>query len=1726
MNNYFKLSQLAPLILWGLGGMSILFLSACGDDPKKPSPPVPAEICDSAECFLLDPPAEPKCYSPCSNGVEREDGTFVECDSDGLLEGCLGVSECINGSCLMAGVESDYPNCESDLQCPDHQICIDSSCYSYCDSDSECPGEFSCYRHVCRLPCETAVPGFCPDDTFCQATNSEQGYCFSLLEPTGDSTQVVGTFEVSDTEFALSNNKLSGTITVTNNSPRSVEFVMRKLSHYEYDDSGFTVITDNALHWLKIGKSGGLAQVQEFTFLVDGDGGSVELGFSDAANELLARWEGSLELVSQELGTKRINLTYRQKPDGQWTGDMLYFANFPDKGLAEWTADRANISLLQNIGNAFMQRWGGFKEGLLTYDEFNAMLASTHNESWKWKSLDRYCPDPNVACYLYDNPQGYKVYTSSLTEYPVPTGVTELPMAMNLATSEDDASILMGKIVSAQALHYAGDSAVNVQFESDPADCGVNAGGATICSITDFDASVLVGGRYISDAGDADCVDAPLDSEGAASFELHGIPWLLKGFETDTEIDSETGLRYRYECRDKLLPYGDDEELGVLNSSFAASNPIPDGRTRKRSLELVDGILINQDSLIIIFREHFDSFLGASDADGFSAYGVIRLRRSNADLDDEAFSGHSITDERVAPTDLLGTACSADVLQQAVGQDTMPDDVNNLAEVLINGYAATGGATEADIEFVHYFCEDTGLFDGGTDDGNSGAIKKIACPSGSRIQYFTLADGTLNQQDIADLNCQDGYSATSDGEIESRGSCQNTLNSWQQNELYGLVLDPAWRCSENTQAYCSLNRKDLREAKIFYEPHETVAAFLPLRADVDLAFRYKTRFQSRTGASVGFAPEICLPDSDQIPYCYSPRDIEASRARVDCAMELYLNHGDTLSVGNKDMLKQYLGANFSWDEKDAAGEWLDRPRDGFERLYAELLIMMGDESYTRAFASRFDLAGSHMRSFEGSLFEPDGINLAGGAGYEMYNLYQATQYYQLALDRFFSLSPQLWKVINEEGVENFVSKNTVVAYFDRLIRASSQKSRSWSEIAMRYKNFNRPDLARHVILRAYTAAYIESIILSRMMLELSSVVKPEDRPQIAERVEVAQLTYRSALLRMSDDFKSITDDISLFGYAPDYIPFPALDDDDDNAFEKILISAKSKLQTAAVKEDIALASTRSFDTDAALFQSELIELRNNYENQLAEICGTFEGDDGRIYPAIPKYAQLNERVGQVGDPCGLANGGALQEAMYNIDKSYASLQDVEFRYEDVFERINIERDRVQSYCDLLDETMEYHYEIEGGIGKLNTAVAVSEGLIAFLKGRRQHIYNTVTLQKCMVVVGTATGSNCPMAVSANLAYQAADKILTYGGLVARAAMLASKAKISSLENRRGKWMMTRDCDYAESDSDAKIAEMLLDLKHIDLDIYKAEIDLKIVASEIHGLRNLATRLMAQQKESEELTINVEAARNDPNVRIYKNDSVLTADRTFQSALREAYKVTKIYEYYTSQSYGYLGDLYLIRMISHGDITLESYLADLEDAFREFEELYGNPDLRVQIISLRDDIMSIPRSDENGQPLPEADRLLLFRDRLSDPASLDNHGYLAIPFSTTLGQLSPVTRNHKLITLEAEIVGSDVGDTIGRVYLRQRGTGTVQSLEDEKHFFLFPERMAVLDAFFNGERVFEREIYKNDRLRDRPFANSHWELVLNQKDEQVNKDINIESLSDIRLYVYYEDFTSL
>jgi hypothetical protein len=389
-----------------------------------------------------------------------------------------------------------------------------------------------------------------------------------------------------------------------------------------------------------------------------------------------------------------------------------------------------------------------------------------------------------------------------------------------------------------------------------------------------------------------------------------------------------------------------------------------------------------------------------------------------------------------------------------------------------------------------------------------------------------------------------------------------------------------------------------------------------------------------------------------------------------------------------------------------------------------------------------------------------------------------------------------------------------------------------------------------------------------------------------------------------------------------------------------------------------------------------------------------------------------------------------------------------------------------------------------------------------------------------------SGTDCPQSTVATKLIKAAQAGFAVATFFIDRDISSKNNQIDEIRAAATRWETLQQCEVAQVNSEATVKGILLGLMDLDLEALKTNYQVRLALAKIEGLHNQATRLAAEQEESEQLAINLEAARNDPNIRIYKNDAVLNADRTFYSALSQAYRATRVFEYYTSQSYAGLVRLGLVRMVSHGDYHLESYLADLDDAYSTFLEGAGRPDQRVDVLSLRDDVLQIPRYADDGRALTTSERVALFRETLVQPRWLDANGHRVFPFATTLARLSPLTRNHKIAYIEAEIVGSAVGDTQGRVYLRQNGTGTVHALDDSKTFYRFPQRLAVINPFFNGVRVFPEEVYRNDRLRDRPYMNSSWDFVLNQRDESVNEDIDLNSLTDIRVFVYYQDFTTL
>jgi len=1740
-----------------------------------------AGSCLQTTGLAVQKPVAAGCTTPCSTSLTDDDGVYREC-VDGLMDGCLPGRDCIHGQCLDS--TEQRRGCTLDTQCPEFQTCLSGYCVPNCDADTDCVVGAICFRRVCRLTCDSDGQ-LCPDDLECRLLDGRAGICLpSSAGPDSLVPEAPSSFSLSETSLTFTSQVTESSFTITNDGATSATFEVRRsqqrttnpqgtlettsLGNVDHGltpptscvvgtlgcqcapgdapcaplASGLALSCDNAvsagptcrpascdqgvlgcvcrgedcrrycdgpscpLWWLELAVTRvadvlvppGQHIAPRFV-LAPGETAEVTLAAADGSS---ADWyQGAFEVTNLADGRhETVSLSYARRPEGAWGGQIYYFGDFrvSETGLQTWIDNGRLKEDVAGAQNAFIRAWGNFRTGDLDYDLFEALLTSTRTESWRLPQVQQGCPD-GAICYPAPGPTGLATYSNDAYGDSIPSGVVELPIAVTLA--RDGGNKYGGRVNSVETLHYPGMPRLQVEFSGDPAQCTNTTGIGCLVFLEAFDFESSVGGRYESAACDS-------------RFEQIATPWLIPGFLAEAQLDNTTGTYQTRECRDREAPYAST----AVNTALARANPIPDGHLRTRKVELIDGALINNQTLFVLFQETMAPWIDGGKPT--RAYGFMLLSRQERSLDPNELQGSPPQEETFIST--TAPTCDQDLLD-TLNVTSIAADPAGLAAAILEGVtesALDGAILSTDDETVHYLCVDNGTFDGGADAYSA----PIPCPAGSQVRFFTVSDTLLPAvAGVMGAACQ------------QTGTCPDTLAAW---EAQGLVIqsEPFWLCQDDTRAYCSDNRYDLRADKTFFKVVPDTKVFMPLPTAVDDAFRYRTRFQNRAGKNLGFVPDLCIEGSDAIPYCYDAGGIEQVEQRVDCLLHLYVDYGATIKLADQDVyssLRSYLLANFAFDAELDPLLNITVYHSGFEKLYAELLTMLGDDAYTKALSSRFDLAGLSIAAFQGSLFEPDGINLSGVAGAEMSSLYQATQYYRKTLDRFFKLLPRLTETLLGDPSDQIFGQESVDTYLGRVIRASTQKARVWSEVAKRYQNFNRSDLARGVIERGYVEAYLESIVLTHLMQNIVEVSLPEDVDQIVAAIRTAQLTYAVALSDMRERYEALNQSVDYFGFPADYMPFPAVEAQiaRDNGFEVAANRAWQRVQLALQAEEAAISTTRSFDSDSASFQNELTRLENTYESQLLDICGSFEVS-GKVYPAITKYAYLTPETRAVGDPCGLVGTGSIHQTLGDMDIALNRIAQVRTQISNTLAEVAIERERIDKTCDTKDAWEQALVETRGKANNLSDEIDDKQLILSELDRSFQAFSTIAKLNKCSVVFGLASGGDCPASKLALAMYLPAIAGIEVTHGVISQEINDKQSEIRDLQLEESK--ITFDlCDadgnaLVQIDSAARVKTILLRLAELELSALEAQYQLQQVAARLKQLHNQHKRVRAELAEMTQLTINVEAARNDPNIRIYRNDAIINADITFFAALREVYKATRVYEYYTSQSYADKDQLFLIRMVNRGDYNLQNYLIELEDTYRLFEDEYGTPDLRLEMVSFRDDVLQIPRVTPEGRPLSQAERFTLFRERLTDGGLLDANGHIVAPFSLGPQNVSPLTRNHKIRHLEAELEGSGIGASLARVYVKMAGTSTIQSLTGGSDFVVFPERTGVVNTFKNATKLsfYEPDVYKNRRFTDRPLMNSRWELIFNLKDEPANADLDVANLTDILLYFYYSDFTAL
>ncbi|MCA9539892.1 MAG: hypothetical protein KC620_13435, partial [Myxococcales bacterium] len=984
-----------------------------------------------------------------------------------------------------------------------------------------------------------------------------------------------------------------------------------------------------------------------------------------------------------------------------------------------------------------------------------------------------------------------------------------------------------------------------------------------------------------------------------------------------------------------------------------------------------------------------------------------------------------------------------------------------------------------------------------------------------------IADGATDCQRLCDVGQP----------CDRKGACLEWLER-DAPELRFLDTGVQWRCVDHLRGTCSDDRYDLTAGKRFFRADPDAIDEVrapPIDDAIEAAFRYETRFRDRAGTGLGFTPALCDATSTAQSYCYDADEVRRVEQRVDCAVALYTEHFDLLDQTSRQVLQAFLERNFSLREERLPGLATPITHDGFERARTKLLVMLGDEAFTQALSSRFDRAGIRQAIFHGSEFEDGGIELQGVAGFEMHSLHLAVQYFDLALERFFHLGDAIHASLFDlpDGA-GFITQGTAIAWFERLLRASMRKAAAQAEIAERYRVMAAPALGRRVVERASAAIHLESVLFSRVMQDLIDVSQAAAAPQIRRALKQAQTGWDAAQRQLASTYALLDDTPRFLGIPEGFVPFPPLDPDtlDVNAFEKLLQSARRKVDIAADKETQAIEDSRAFDTSAAEFRSALAALRADYEGRIGEICGTFIGDDGVVYAATPQNAHHDPRASRLGDPCGRMGNGAIAVGLATSELQRLQFEEAKQQQLNLYGTMDGLNATMQAQCERIVDLADFTWEarrktisLRETIATLDIAIDTTDRTVAIFE-------QAASAAKCDPPIAGASNSpgNCVQVASSSLLTTAKRAAALALVVTTKTTQLAFDISAEAVEQSLEKHVIRDECRALQIDTHSQITGLFAEIPILANRVQQQAVQIERALAEVESLYHRGQALQAQYAEAEDLAIDVEAARNDPNVRIYRSDAVLAADRTFTAALAEVYEATLVFEYYTGQSYAERERLRYLRLARYGEDNLERYLAELADAFDDFEQVYGNPDLRVTIVSLRD-VLAPSLIDGSGVPLSDQTRTDAFRAALAEAGRTDPRGRHRVDFRMAFDRVSPLTFGHKVNAIEAELVGEGLGDALARVYLTPTGTATVRGFDEDRQLRL-PPRTAVLDTFFNGDRDgrLDPAIYRSERLRDQPLINTEWQVVFDDQAERVNFDVPIDALDDIRFYIYYTDFT--
>lgn len=519
----------------------------------------------------------------------------------------------------------------------------------------------------------------------------------------------------------------------------------------------------------------------------------------------------------------------------------------------------------------------------------------------------------------------------------------------------------------------------------------------------------------------------------------------------------------------------------------------------------------------------------------------------------------------------------------------------------------------------------------------------------------------------------------------------------------------------------------------------------------------------------------------------------------------------------------------------------------------------------------------------------------------------------------------------------------------------------------------------------------------QLQLLLATLATIEELQRAPETPEIG--LFAESLTRISNRFLQL-DQEQPFGIPEGFVEFlfdPANPIGGGTNFEQVLAARRPIVTTAITAEETAESSVRIFDERVEALEDELLLLRQEANGTLRALCGASPSDS-----TAPDL-----------ENCG--SGGRLAQARLTVEEAQESMRLAVTRVEGLVERVRIQERRLRDVYQIRSESISYVAETGAEIIAIN--------VLDSMLGAVQEMLSTAA----------GTGLLTPGAAGCAAAIFALSFL--------RTELQVQRENLQLLQTLR---LMTADRDIEFINGLATIRDMLVGIAELTLEVNLAGIR---VASAVQELRDLEVEVEALRAESalrEARVVDPTRNANDASFRVLRDRSVVSAIAAREEARRGIYLAARAWEFEHNTRLPSIGGL--IGALEAAEIG--GFADCLERERTNFRSAYGTPQVFVDEISLREDVLGIrgPRVDPvTGEELSEAEQ---FRRLFFQPSNLGPDGTVGLTFplglATDNGVFSTGVCNDQIRSIQVRLIGDGLGDDQARVYLEQTGTSVVRS----------------------------------------------------------------------------------